>query len=116
MIILDTDCLSLLDREKIIESSKLRNKLKNFPLMKYLQRSLPLRNICVAGCLISQKSKTIEQQIYPYQRLHRFLESYRKTKCFRFRRKISQSLPPTKIKQNPHRHNGFENRFDCNCE
>lgn len=32
MIIPDTDCLSLLDREKLAESSKLRRKLEQFPL------------------------------------------------------------------------------------
>ena len=31
MIILDTDCLSLLNRERILESSKLRKKLEKFP-------------------------------------------------------------------------------------
>lgn len=31
MIILDTDCLSLLDRETILESSKLRQNLDNYP-------------------------------------------------------------------------------------
>ena len=31
MIILDTDCLSLLNRENILEFSKLRQKLEQFP-------------------------------------------------------------------------------------
>ena len=39
MIILDTDSLSLLDREKYLESSKLRQKLEQyFRRMKSLQQ------------------------------------------------------------------------------
>ncbi len=75
MIILDTDCLSLLDREKYIESSTLRQKLEQFSADELFTTIITFEEQMRGWLSYISKSKTPEQQIFAYQLLHQFLES-----------------------------------------
>lgn len=98
MIILDTDCLSLLNRETLLESSKLRQRLEQFPpdeLFTTFEEQMRGWMSFIA------KAKTIEQQIYAYERLHRSLEAYRNTTVLDFDEnaaKVFQNLKSQKIR------------------
>jgi len=101
MIILDTDSLSLLDREKIIESSKLRQNLERYSPDEIFTTIITFEEHMRGWLAFIAKSKTIEQQIYAYQKLHRFLESYRNTSVIDFDEKaaeIFQKLKSQKIR------------------
>ncbi len=78
MIILDTDCLSLLDRERLLESSKLRQKLEQFSPNELFTTIITFEEQMRGWLAYIAKSNTLNHQIYAYQRLHRFLEIYRK--------------------------------------
>ena len=101
MIILDTDSLSLLDREKILESSKLRQNLEKYSPDEIFTTIITFEEHMRGWLSFLAKSKTIEQQIYAYQKLHRFLESYRNTSVLDFDEKaarIFQELKSQKIR------------------
>lgn len=68
MIILDTDCLSLLNRERLLESSKLRQKLERFPPEELFTTIITFEEQMRGWMAFIAKSKTIEQQIYAYER------------------------------------------------
>ena len=80
MIILDTDCLSLLDREKHLESSKLRQRLKSFPPEEIFTTIISFEEQMRGWMALIAKAKNSEQEIFAYERLHRSLETYRNTK------------------------------------
>ncbi|HEX9962094.1 MAG TPA: type II toxin-antitoxin system VapC family toxin [Pyrinomonadaceae bacterium] len=84
MIILDTDCLSLLDREKIIESSKLRQNLEKYTPDEIFTTIITFEEHMRGWLAFIAQSKTIGQQVYAYQKLHRFPESYRNTSVIDF--------------------------------
>ncbi|MGI8669241.1 MAG: type II toxin-antitoxin system VapC family toxin [Aridibacter sp.] len=101
MIILDTDCLSLLDRNKYLESSKLRQKLDKFPDDEIFTTIITFEEQMRGWLSYIAKSKTPEQQIFAYQMLHQFLESYRTTAVLDFDEKsakIFQQLKSNKIR------------------
>lgn len=66
MIILDTDCLSLLDREKLVESSKLRRKLEQFPAEEIFTTIITFEEQRRGWMAFLAKTKTAEQQVYAY--------------------------------------------------
>jgi len=89
MIILDTDSLSLLDREKLLESSVLRNNLERFSPEEIFTTIISFEENMRGWLAFIAKSKTLEQQIYAYEKLHRFLESYRNTLVLDFDEKAA---------------------------
>ena len=101
MIILDTDCLSLLNREKILESSKLRQKLEQFPPDELYTTIITFEEQMRGWLAFIAKAQTPEQQIYAYERLHRALETYRNTTVLDFDEKaakVFQKLKSNKIR------------------
>ncbi len=84
MIILDTDCLSLLNRERILESSVLRKNLERFPPDELYTTIITFEEQMRGWLALIAKSKNIEQEIFAYQRLHRSLETYRNTDVLDF--------------------------------
>lgn len=101
MIILDTDCLSLLDGEKYIESSTLRQKLEQFSADELFTTIITFEEQMRGWLSYISKSKTPEQQIFAYQLLHQFLESYRNTAVLDFDKNaaaIFQKLKSQKIR------------------
>jgi tRNA(fMet)-specific endonuclease VapC len=77
MIILDTDCVSLLTREKILESSKLRQKLDEFPPDELFTTIITFEEQMRGWSAFVAKAKTSGEQVYAYEKLHQFLKSYR---------------------------------------
>lgn len=101
MIILDTDCLSLLDREKYLESSTLRKHLKRFSPEDIFTTIISFEEQMRGWLSVIARSKNLEQQIFGYQKLHRFLEAYRETQVLDFDEKaaaIFQDLKFQKIR------------------
>ena len=101
MIILDTDCLSLLNRERILESSKLRQKLEQFPPDEIHTTIITFEEQMRGWLAFIARVKTPEQQIYAYQKLHQALEAYRNTTVLDFDEnaaKVFQNLKSNKIR------------------
>ena len=101
MIILDTDSLSLLDRENLIESSVLRRNLERFLPGDIYTTIITFEEQMRGWLAFVARSKNLEQQIYAYQKLHRFLESYRNTLVLDFDEKavkVFQNLKSQKIR------------------
>ncbi len=84
MIILDTDCLSLLDREKILEASVLLKNLNRFSPEDIFTTIISFEEQMRGWMALIAKGKTIDQQIFAYQKLHRTLESYRNAHVLEF--------------------------------
>ncbi len=92
MIILDTDCMSLLQREKILDSSRLRQNLDKF-LSDHIFTTIISFEEQMRGWLsFVAKSKTIDEQVFAYDRLHRFLGNYRTAKVLDFDEKAAQEF------------------------
>ncbi len=101
MIILDTDCLSLIDREKILESSVLRQNLEKYSPYEIFTTIITFEENMRGWLSYIAKSKRLDQQIYSYQKLHWFLESYRNTQVLDFDEKAAmefQKLKSQKIR------------------
>ena len=96
MIILDTDCLSLLDRERLLESSMLRKNLEKYSPDEIFTTIITFEEQMSGWLSFIAKSKNPEQQIYAYQKLHRFLESYRNTSVLDFDEKAAAELKKLK--------------------
>lgn len=69
----------MLDREKHLESSKLRQRLNNFPLDEIFTTIISFEEQMRGRMALIARAKNAEQEIFAYQRLHRSLETYRNT-------------------------------------
>lgn len=101
MIILDTDCLSLFDREKYLESSILRKKLNEFPPDEIFTTIITFEEQMRGWLVYLSKCKIIDQQIFAYDRLNQFLENYREIQIVKFDEnaaKVFQHLKSQKIR------------------
>lgn len=96
MIILDTDSLSLLDREMLLESSILRKNLERFSPEQIFTTIITFEEQMRGWLAFVARSKNLEQQIYAYQKLHRFLESYRNTQVLDFDEKAAAEFEKLK--------------------
>lgn len=63
MIILDTDCLSLLNREHLLESSKLRQRLDSFPPDEIFTTIITFEEQMRGWLAVIAKAKNVQQQI-----------------------------------------------------
>ncbi|MCY7376860.1 MAG: type II toxin-antitoxin system VapC family toxin [Pyrinomonadaceae bacterium] len=77
MIILDTDCMSLLQRENILAGSRLQENLGKFSSDEICTTIISFEEQMRGWLSFVAKSKTLEQEIYAYERLHAFLNNYR---------------------------------------
>ncbi len=59
MIILDTDCRSLLERERLVESSKLRRKLEGFSADEIFTTIITYEEQMRGWMIFLAKSKTV---------------------------------------------------------
>lgn len=73
-----------MDRERGLESSKLRRTLDTFPQDDIFATIISFEEHMRGWLAFIARCKTLEDQIYAYERLHRFLESYRKTQVLDF--------------------------------
>ncbi len=90
MIILDTDCLSLFDREKFLESSILRKNLDRFESEVIFTTIITFEEQMRGWLTFLSKCKNIEQQVFAYERLNQFLENFRKINVLPFNEKAAQ--------------------------
>lgn len=79
MIVLDTDCLSLLERERLLESSKLLRALDEHQSEEICTTIVTFEEQMRGWLSYIARCKEVSEQVVGYQRLHRFLESYRNT-------------------------------------
>ena len=63
MIILDTDCLSLLNRERQLESSKLRQRLEQFSPDELFTTIITFEEQMRGWLALIAKAKNLEQEI-----------------------------------------------------
>ena len=84
MIILDTDCLSLLERERHLESSNLFNALERHQADEICTTIISFEEQMRGWLSFIARCKTLEEQVVGYERLHRFLDSYRNTPVLDF--------------------------------
>lgn len=84
MIVLDTDCLSLLERERLLESSKLLRALDEHQSEEICTTIVTFEEQMRGWLSYIARCKEVSEQVVGYQRLHRFLESYRNTPVLDF--------------------------------
>ena len=101
MIILDTDCMSLLQRENILVASRLQQNLDRFFPDEIYTTIISFEEQMRGWLSFVARSKTLEQQIYAYQKLHTFLKDYRNATILDFDEKaaeVFQELKSQKIR------------------
>lgn len=96
MIILDTDCLSLLDWEQTLYSSNLRRQLDKFPSDSIFTTIISFEEQMRGWLAFISKCKTIDRQIYEYERFHRSLETYRDSQVLDFDQKAADMFKKLK--------------------
>lgn len=84
MIVLDTDCLSLLERERLLESSNLLRNLEERSSEDICTTIISFEEQMRGWLSYIARCKSVEDQVVGYERLHRFLESYRNTPVLDF--------------------------------
>ena len=89
MIVLDTDCLSLLERERILESSKLIKALDAHTDDEIVTTIITYEEQMRGWLAFIRKCRSLDEQVNGYDRLHRFLESYRNTPVIGFDEKAA---------------------------
>jgi tRNA(fMet)-specific endonuclease VapC len=101
MIILDTDCLSLLERKSGAEFYRLSEKLAEFPPDEIATTIITFEEQMRGWMAFLAKANTLEKQIPAYSKLERFLDNYRYIPILSFDEKagsIFQQLKSQKIK------------------
>ena len=101
MIILDTDCLSVFDRETHLEFSTLRRKLNEFPPDEIFTTIITFEEQMRGWLAYLSKCKNIEQQIFAYERLNKFLNNFREIAVLDFDEeaaKVFKELKSNKIR------------------
>ena len=89
MIVLDTDCLSLLERERLLESSKLFRALDEHQSEDICTTIVTFEEQMRGWLSYIARCKEVSDQVVGYERLHRFLESYRNTPVLGFDEKAA---------------------------
>ena len=101
MIILDTDCLSLIERKSGAEFLRLSAKLCEFSPDEIATSIITFEEQMRGWMAFIAKANSIEKQISAYEKLARFLESYRYIPIIQFDEsagKIFQDLKSRKIR------------------
>lgn len=101
MIILDTDCLSLLERKSGAEFYRLSAKLAEFSPDEIVTTIITFEEQMRGWMAFIAKANSIEKQISAYEKLGRFLDSYHFIPIIQFDEnagKIFQDLKSRKIR------------------
>lgn len=101
MIILDTDCLSLLERKSGVEFYRLSEKLTEFPSLEITTTIISFEEQMRGWMAFLARAGSIEKQISAYEKLRQFLENYRYIPTLQFDEKagkIFQNLKSQKIR------------------
>ncbi|MBX3296712.1 MAG: type II toxin-antitoxin system VapC family toxin [Acidobacteria bacterium] len=89
MIILDTDCLSLLQRESILTGSKLHENLDRFAADDIFTTIISFEEQMRGWLAFVAKSRTADQDVYAYGRLHAALNDFRNANVLDFDERAS---------------------------
>ncbi|HLA94745.1 MAG TPA: type II toxin-antitoxin system VapC family toxin [Pyrinomonadaceae bacterium] len=84
MIILDTDCISLLQRENVIVGSNLQRNLDKFSPEEICTSIISFEEQMRGWLSFVSKSRTPDQQIFAYSRLHAALKDYKNSTVLDF--------------------------------
>jgi tRNA(fMet)-specific endonuclease VapC len=101
MIVLDTDCLSLLERKSGAEFYRLSAKLAEFPPDEISTTIITFEEQMRGWMAFIAKANSVEKQISAYEKLGRFLENYKHIPTLQFDEKagkVFQNLKAGKIK------------------
>ena len=90
MIILDTDCISLLQRENALVGSTLQRNLDRFPPDEICTSIVSFEEQMRGWLSFVSKSRTPDQQIFAYSRLHNALKDYKKSTVLDFDEKAAK--------------------------
>ena len=96
MIILDTDCLSLLEREKYLDSSKFRENLSRFSPEDIVTTIITFEEQMRGWLAYLARCKTLDDQIFAYQQLNNLLENYRELTVLKFDEKAANEFEKLK--------------------
>ncbi|MBX3287866.1 MAG: type II toxin-antitoxin system VapC family toxin [Acidobacteria bacterium] len=77
MIILDTDCVSLLQRENILKASKLRENLGRFSVDEIFTTIITFEEQMRGWLAYINRDQSIEHQIFGYKKLHAALNDFK---------------------------------------
>ena len=89
MIILDTDCLSLLQRESILAGSKLHESLDRFAADDIFTTIISFEEQMRGWLAFVAKSRGAEQDVFAYGRLHAALNDFRNANVLDFDERAS---------------------------
>lgn len=101
MIILDTDCISLLERKSGVEFFRLSERLSEFQSNEITTTIITFEEQMRGWMSFLAKADSVEKQITPYEKLNRFLENYRRIPIVKFEEKageIFKNLKQQKIR------------------
>jgi len=98
VIILDTDCLSIFEREKHLESV-LRANLAHFDPADISTTIITYEEQMRGWMSYLSKAKNLEQQIVAYKRLNQFLENFRKINVLPFDEEAAQVFQDLRSKK-----------------
>jgi tRNA(fMet)-specific endonuclease VapC len=98
VIILDTDCLSIFEREKHLDSM-LRANLAHFDSADISTTIVTFEEQMRGWMAFLSKSKSLQQQIIAYKRLNQFLENFRKIHVFPFDEKAAKIFDELKSRK-----------------
>jgi tRNA(fMet)-specific endonuclease VapC len=101
MIILDTDCISLLERKSGAEFYRLSAKLAEFSAEEIATTIITFEEQMRGWTAFLAKANSIEKQVSAYEKLGRFLDNYRYIPVLPFDEKagvVFQDLKNRKIK------------------
>jgi len=99
MIILDTDCLSLLERRSGAEFYRLSAKLAEFTPDEIATTIITFEEQMRGWMAFIAKANSIEKQISAYEKLGRFLESYRYIPIIQFDKKSGETFQDLKSRK-----------------
>ncbi|MGQ0541370.1 MAG: type II toxin-antitoxin system VapC family toxin [Blastocatellia bacterium] len=99
MIILDTDCLSLMNRERILEATKLQKALDSIRPEEIFTTIITYEEQMRGWLAFLARCKSLDEEIYAYNRLHIFLESYRNTQVLDFDEKAVKAYKQLKTQK-----------------
>lgn len=90
MIMLDTDCISLLQRENVLVGSTLQRNLERFSPDEICTSIVSFEEQMRGWLSFISKSRTPDQEIFAYSRLHDALKDYKNSTVLDFDEKAAK--------------------------
>ena len=96
MIILDTDCLSLLERKSGVEFYRLTERLAKLQPNEVTTTIITFEEQMRGWLAYLAKADSVEKQIIAYEKLNRFLNNYRYIPVIKFDEKAGEAFKDLK--------------------